>query len=95
MGIDLCIQLGLNSIKQRAVHYGLLFAVEDVAFEGHFANIEAIAKQMGERPTGERNAADFLSRLRLNTHAGKHHGSTAAFIDDGKNLLGLVWPDVD
>jgi hypothetical protein len=52
----------------------------------------------GILPTGKTqllNSADFLSRLRLNEHAGKHHGSTAAFIDDGKILLGLVRPDVD
>jgi hypothetical protein len=41
------------------------------------------------------NSADFLSRLRLTEHAGKHHGPSSIFIDDAKNLLGLVRPYVD
>jgi hypothetical protein len=36
---------------------------EDLTLEWHLTDIEAIAKQVGERPTGERNAADGRSGL--------------------------------
>ena len=40
-----------------------LLAGQDLALEGHLSNVEAIAKQVGERPARERNAADGLSGL--------------------------------
>jgi hypothetical protein len=52
----LFIQLGLNRIEQGAVDNRRLFAFEDLPFEGGLADIEAIAKQIGERSPRERNA---------------------------------------
>src|SRR5262245_17858819 len=63
MTVDLCIQLGLDGVEQLAVYNGDLFALEDLPLERYFANIEAIAKQVGERPTCERDSTDLLSRL--------------------------------
>ena len=63
MVVDLLIQLGLDGLKQVLIKNGRLLAFEDFAFESDFADIEAIAKQMGERPPGERYAADGLAGL--------------------------------
>src|SRR6202049_1102141 len=38
-------------------------AVEDLTLEWHLTDIKAIAKEVGERPAGERNAADGRSGL--------------------------------
>src|SRR6516165_11840954 len=63
MVVDLLIKLGLDGLKQILIENGGLLAFEDFAFESDFADIEAIAKQMGERPPGERYAADGLAGL--------------------------------
>ena len=34
--------------------------MEDLTLEWHLTDIEAIAKEVGERPAGERNATDGL-----------------------------------
>ncbi len=41
----------------------MTLASENLALEGHFPNVEAVAKQVGERSARERNAADGLSGL--------------------------------
>jgi hypothetical protein len=37
--------------------------MEDLTLEWHLTDIEAIAQEVGERPAGERNAADGRSGL--------------------------------
>ena len=37
--------------------------LQDLALEGHLANVEAVAQQVGERSARERNAADGLPGL--------------------------------
>src|SRR5262249_30250031 len=83
-----------------------LFALEDLTLERHFANIEAIAKQMGERSTRKRDRADLLSRLER-AHLGEepslaqvgHQQVEAAELEiaaeDGAHSLGLGLIDGD
>src|SRR6516165_4492277 len=59
--VDLVVQLGLDGIEEVLIDNGRLLAFEDFAFESDFADIEAIAKQMRERPPGERYAANCLT----------------------------------
>src|SRR6516164_8475907 len=61
--VDLLVQLGLDGLKQVLVENGRLLTFEDFALESDFADIEAIAKQMRERATRERYAADGLAGL--------------------------------
>src|SRR6516165_2268804 len=63
MVVDLVIQLGLDRIKQVVIENGRLLTFKDFAFEDDVADIEAIAKQMRERASRERYAADGLSGL--------------------------------
>src|SRR6516164_10844646 len=67
MVVDLVIQLGLDGLEQVLIDNGRLLTSKDFALEGDFADIEAIAKQMRERATCERYAADGLAGLK---HAG-------------------------
>src|SRR5246127_1220240 len=59
----LLTQLGLDGVEKVPMQNAGLFAIEDLTLECHLTDIEAIAKEMGERPAGERNAADGLSGL--------------------------------
>src|ERR1700692_4434597 len=59
----LLTQLGLDGVEQVPIENAGLFAMEDLTLEWHLTDIEAIAKKVGERPAGERNAADGLSGL--------------------------------
>src|SRR6516164_7623511 len=63
MVVDLLIQFGLNGFKQGLNKNDRLITFEDFAFESDFADIEAIAKQMRERPPRDRYAADGLAGL--------------------------------
>ena len=56
-------QLGLDGIEQVPIDDGGLLAGQDLTLEGHLSNVEAVAKQMGERSARERNAADGLPGL--------------------------------
>ena len=62
-------------------HAGL-FASQDLTFKGHFSDIEAITKEVGERPAGERNATDGLSRLQR-----AHLRDDASFVDRRVNCV--------
>src|SRR6516164_4029345 len=64
MVVDLVIQLGLDGLKEVLIENGGLLAFEDIALEGDFANIEAIAQQMRERASRERYTADGLAGLK-------------------------------
>jgi hypothetical protein len=59
----LLTQLGLDGVEQVPIENAGLFAMEDLTLKWHRTDIEAIAKEVGERPAGERNAADGLSGL--------------------------------
>ena len=48
MVVDLLVQLGLDSLEGVLVETGRLLTFEDFALENDFADIEAIAQQMGE-----------------------------------------------
>src|SRR4029077_10674273 len=59
----LLTQLGLDGVEQVPIENARLFAMEDLTLEWHLTDIEAIVKEVGERPAGERNAADGFSGL--------------------------------
>ena len=59
----LLTQLGLDGVEQVPIENAGLFAMEDLTLEWHLTDIEAIAQEVGERPAGERNAADGRSGL--------------------------------
>src|SRR6516162_11572130 len=63
MVVDLVIQLGLDGLEEVLIDNGRLLTFEDFALEDDFADVEAIAKQMGERAPRERYAADGLAGL--------------------------------
>ena len=63
MIVHLFGQLGLDGIEQVPIDNGGLLAGQDLTLEDHLPNVEAVAKQMGERPARERNAADGLACL--------------------------------
>jgi len=52
------VQLGLHGLERVAIQNGRLLAVEDLAFEGDLADVEAVTEEMGKRTTGEGNAAN-------------------------------------
>ena len=45
---DLLVQLGLNRIKQALVDDGGLLALQDLTFEVHLSDIEAVAKELAD-----------------------------------------------
>ena len=53
---DLFIQLGLDGNEQGPIENGGLFPFEDFPLEGDLSDIEAIAKQIGERSPRKRDA---------------------------------------
>ena len=55
--IHLFTQLGLDGLEQVPIDNGRLLALEDLTLKRHVSDIEAIAKQMGERSARERDAA--------------------------------------
>ena len=61
MIVCLFIQLGLDGIEKRAIENLGLFAFEDLTPEADLPDIEAITKQVGERPTRERDASRLSS----------------------------------
>ena len=64
MVVDLLVQLGLDGFEKVLIDNGRLLTFEDFALERDFADIEAIAKQMRERSSRERYAADGLTGLK-------------------------------
>jgi len=64
MVVDLVIQLGLDGIEEVLIDNGRLLPFKDFALESDFADIEAVAKQMCERPSRERYTADGLAGLK-------------------------------
>jgi hypothetical protein len=97
MTICLLVQFGLHSLEQVAVENGLLFAPEDLALEGHLADVEATTQEVGERPAGEGNAANGLAGLQgARTCAPVAPGPRKGAIDwpgGGLDLQGIVRPD--
>ena len=69
----LLIQLGLDRIEQFPINDGGLLAWQGLALEGHLSDVKSVAKQIGERATGEWNAAGGLACLQ-----GPHLGDDAA-----------------
>ena len=61
----LLTQLGLDGVEQVPIENAWLFAMEGLTLEWHLTDIEAIAKEVGERPAGEWNAADEADRVRM------------------------------
>src|SRR6516164_1128835 len=51
MVVDLVIQLGLDGIEEVLIDNARLLTLEHFALEGDLTDIEAIAKQMCERPS--------------------------------------------
>jgi hypothetical protein len=70
--LRLFIQLALDRIEQVPIDNGGLLARKRLALEDDFADVEAVAQQMGKRTAGEGDAAHSLSRFqhaRLGDHA--------------------------
>src|SRR6516162_3769567 len=63
MVVDLLVQFGLDGFEKVLTDNGRLLTFEDFALESDFADIEAIAKQMRERPPREWYAANGLAGL--------------------------------
>src|SRR5579863_9039236 len=57
------IEPGLDSVEQIPIQNRRLLAFEDLTFEDHLSDVEAITKQMGERPACEWNAANRFPAL--------------------------------
>src|SRR2546430_13309081 len=55
--VALVVELGLHRVKEITIDDGGLLAGEDLALEGDLADIEPIAQKVGERATGEWDAA--------------------------------------
>src|SRR6266550_399346 len=61
--VQLFRQLRLDGIEQSPIDDGGLFSGQDLAFEDHLSNIEAIAKYMREHAAPKRNAPHSSSCL--------------------------------
>ena len=62
-GGRLLAEFGLYGFEQFAINDRRLFTRQDIALEGHLADIKAIAQEMSERTTGKWNAAHDTDRL--------------------------------
>src|SRR5712691_8330374 len=58
VSVALVVELGLHRVKEITIEDGVLLAGEDLALEGDLADVEPIAQKMGERATGEWDAAN-------------------------------------
>jgi hypothetical protein len=58
---DLLVEPRLDGIEQSLIQNGGLLAFEDFAFERDFADIEAIAQKLRQRPPGKCYASDALA----------------------------------
>ena len=67
MIVRLLAQLGLDGLEEVLVENGGLLALQHLALEADLANIEAIAKEVGERTARKRNAANFSPVLSFRT----------------------------
>ena len=99
-------QPGLDCIEQVSIDDGGLLAGQYFSLERDLANVEAVAKQMGQRPPGERNAANGFAGLQcsdLGDDAAlaqlRHQEVQAAKLEiaaeDGPDPLGLGLVDRD
>ena len=61
--VELLIELGLDGIEQLSIDDCGLLAGKNLALEGHFADVEPIAQQVGEGSTCEGYPAYLLSGL--------------------------------
>ncbi len=59
----LAIELGLDGVEEITIEDGWLLPGEHLAFKDDLPDVEAIAEEMGERATGERNPSDGLAAL--------------------------------
>ena len=98
--------LAWTASNRSSIDDGGLLAGQDLALEDHLADVEPVAKQMGERTAREGNAADGLSCLQ-----GPHLGDDASFAqvrhqqveaakleiaaEDGPDAVGLGFIDGD
>src|SRR5262249_48847004 len=60
---ELRVQLCRDGLEEVLIENGGLLTFEDIALEGDFADVEAIAQQMGERATRKGNAANGVAGL--------------------------------
>src|SRR5437870_1006438 len=98
--VALVVELGLHRVKEITIEDGGLLAGEDLALEGDLADVEPIAQKMGERATGEWDAANRAPGLER-SHLGDdpplakvgHQQVEAAKLQippkDGPNALSL------
>jgi hypothetical protein len=70
------IELGLHRVKEITIEDGGLLAGEDLALEGDLADVEPIAQKMGERATGEWDAANRAPGLERRSAAREGRPST-------------------
>ena len=56
----LLVQLGLNGFERISIDDSRLLASQGLALEGHIANVEPVAKQIGERASREGIPPTFL-----------------------------------
>src|SRR6266699_1170218 len=100
--VALVVELGLHRVKEITIKDGGLLAGEDLALEGDLADVEPIAQKMGERATGEWDAANRAPGLER-SHLGDdpplakvgHQRVEAANLqippEDGPNALSLLF----
>ena len=62
MTVRCSFELGLDGLEQIAIDDGRLLARQNLALEDDLADVEPVAQEMGERATGERDAADRSGR---------------------------------
>src|SRR5262245_19459931 len=89
MAVHLFAEPGLDGLEQVPIHNGRLFASQDLTLEGHFSNIEAIAKQMCEWPAREWNAADSPSGFQ-----GADLGDNAPLAQVGHKPVEAAKPEI-
>src|SRR5205809_3540306 len=101
--VALVVELGLHRVKEITIKDGGLLAGEDLALECDLADVEPIAQKMGERATGEWDAANRAPGLER-SHLGDdsplakvgHQQVEAAKLQippkDGPHPLGFLFP---
>src|SRR5207245_4689709 len=100
--VALVVELGLHRVEEITIEDGGLLTGEDLALEGDLADVEPIAQKMGERATGEWDAANRAPGLER-SHLGDdpplakvgHQQVEAAKLqippEDGPNALSLLF----
>src|SRR5213080_461156 len=82
--VALVAELGLHRVKEITIEDGELLTGEDLALEGDLADVEPIAQKMGERATGEWDAANRAPVLE-----SPHLGDDPPLAKVGHNRLRL------